>query len=292
MNNALFHILKLGKTYLDRLGIENSKHESRLIISKEIKKSESEIILNKSLLVSEKQKKKFLHNIYKRMQGKPISRIYGSREFYSRDFYINKHTLDPRHDSELIVETVLDIINKKKKKNINILDLGTGSGCLIISIILESKKIDKNICALGADISNKALEIAVKNKKKYNIGNELSFINSNWCSSINQKFDIILSNPPYIKTNRITNLSNSVKNFDPLLALDGGIDGYKCFEEIIALVKDYLFEDGFLCLEIGKDQLTFLKKLIKRNNLVEYKINKDLSGVNRVLVLRLKQKKF
>jgi len=90
----------------------------------------------------------------------------------------------------------------------------------------------------------------------------------------------------------ISNLSNSVKNFDPLLALDGGIDGYKCFEEIIALVKDYLFEDGFLCLEIGKNQLKFLKKLIKRNNLIEYKINKDLSGVNRVIVLRLKQKKF
>ena len=186
-------------------------YESQMLLSNLLNKNFIEIILRKDLKISEK-KKKFLKQIFFRNLGKPISKIIGSREFYSRNFFVNSYTLDPRPETELIV----DYVKKRqiKKNTLKILDLGTGSGCLIISIILELK--EKKISGVGIDICDKAIKIAKKNAKKFGMQKKLTFIKSDWFSEINQKFDLIVSNPPYIKKSEIKQLSKEVRNFDPM----------------------------------------------------------------------------
>ena len=144
----------------------------------------------------QKKKKKFLKKIYFRNLGKPLSKIIGVKEFYSRQFFVNSYTLDPRPESELIVDCVKKL-KKIEKNNLKILDLGTGSGCLLISIILEIKR--KNIYYVATDKCVKALEVAEKNAKKFGIEKKINFIQSDWFSNIREKFDLIVSNPPYIK---------------------------------------------------------------------------------------------
>lgn len=156
-------VLSLGTLILKKKKILEPKHEARLLIAKELNRNESFVILNDNFKISQKKKFIFLKNIYKRCCGKPISRIRGKKEFYSRDFFINKFTLDPRPESEFLVDITLELINKIKKKRINILDLGTGSGCLIISILLEAQNKSKKIIdASGVDICAKSLEVAKK----------------------------------------------------------------------------------------------------------------------------------
>ena len=190
-------------------------YESQMLLSNLLNKNFIEIILRKDLKISEK-KKSFLNKFFRNL-GKPISKIIGSREFYSRNFFVNSYTLDPRPETELIV----DYVKKRQIKNtLKILDLGTGSGCLIISIILELK--EKKISGVGIDICDKAIKIAKKNAKKFGMQKKLTFIKSDWFSEINQKFDLIVSNPPYIKKSEIKQLSKEVRNFDPYVSINGG----------------------------------------------------------------------
>ena len=285
IKNNISEIVNLGKDYLKRYNIKNGKHESRLILSKETSQNEMEMIINNSISVSDISKKRFLKDIYTRIEGKPVSRILGFREFYSRRFYINKYTLDPRPDSEKMVEIVINLLSRFKKKQINILDLGTGSGCLIISIILEAKKIGKNnLRCLGVDISEDAIKVAKKNKNKYNLLEEVDFFRSDWFSNVKQKYDIIISNPPYIKTKNIMNLSRSVKSYDPYIAIDGGIEGYDCFEKISQKLSKFLLKDGFFCVEIDSDQVNTVSSLFIGQNISSTGIYRDLSGRNRCVV--------
>lgn len=285
IKNSISEIVNLGKDYLKRYNIRNGKHESRLILSKETGQNEMEMIINNSMRVSDTNKKKFLKNIFSRIEGKPVSRIRGFREFYSRKFYINKHTLDPRPDSEKMVEIVIDLVSRLKKKEIKILDLGTGSGCLIISIILEAKKIGKsNLRCLGIDISEGAIKTAKRNKNKHSLFDEVKFIRSDWFSNVNQKFDIIISNPPYIKTKNIMNLSKSVKSYDPRIALDGGSKGYDCFEKISQEFSKFLFKDGFFCVEIDSEQVGTVGSLFSSQNTSVKRVFSDLSGRNRCMI--------
>ncbi|MDC3091835.1 peptide chain release factor N(5)-glutamine methyltransferase [Rickettsiales bacterium] len=282
---TISELVNIGRNYLKKYNIKNGKHESRLILSKGTGQNESQMIINNSIRVSENNKNKFLKDIYRRIAGKPVSRILGFREFYSRSFYINKYTLDPRPDSEKMVEIVIHLILKFKKKKIKILDLGTGSGCLIISIILEAQKIGNyNLSCLGVDISKDALIIAEKNKVKHNLSHEVNFIQSDWFSNINQKFDIIISNPPYIKTKNITNLSDSVKFYDPYIALNGGSEGYDCFERISLELSQFLIKDGFFVVEIDSEQVDDVCSLFSTKNIFKTRVFKDLSGRNRCVV--------
>ena len=285
IKNNILEIVNLGKDYLKKYNIKNGKHESRLILSKETGQNEMEMLFNNSISVSDISKKRFLKDIYNRIEGKPVSRILGFREFYSRRFYINKYTLDPRPDSEKMVEIVINLLSRFKKKQINILDLGTGSGCLIISIILEAKKIGKNnLRCLGVDISEDAIKVAKKNKNKYNLLEEVNFFRSDWFSNVKRKFDIIISNPPYIKTENIMNLSKSVKLYDPYIALNGGTEGYDCFEKISQKFSKFLLKDGFFCVEIDSDQVNTVSSLFIGQNISLTGIYRDLSGRNRCIV--------
>ena len=286
MNNLLKSLIDDGKRILSKSGVKNARDEARLIIKKTLKKTELEFITFQDLKISSKQSNSILHNFIERTKGKPISKIFGLKEFFSNEFIVNKNVLDPRPETELLVELTIKNVFKIKEKKISLLELGVGSGCLIISILLSLKK--NKVSALGVDISNKALEIADKNIKKFNLEKKLKLKKSDWFSDINEKFDIIISNPPYIKTADIKNLDKEVKFYDPLIALNGGFNGLRCFEMIATEAKFYLKQDGIILLEIGYGQINSVKKIFEK---MDYKIflkEKDLQGITRVVGFKLK----
>ena len=260
----------------------NKLHESQLLLSKLLNKNIIEIIYTKDLEISEKKRKKFLKKIFFRNLGKPVSKLIGKKEFYSREFFVDSFTLDPRPESELIVDCVKK--NKFKNHNLSILDLGTGTGCLLVSIFLELK--NKNNFGVGVDVCEKALKVANKNANKFGVSKNLKFIKSNWFSNIKGKFDIIVSNPPYIKKKEINKLSNDVKNFDPHIALNGGSSGIEAYKIIAQNVRKFLNNDGFIFLEIGSEQKNDIIKIFEDYDLKKKDELKDLSKKDRVLIFK------
>ena len=288
MNNLLKSLIYDGKKILSESGVKNAMDEARLIIKKTLKKTELEFITLQNKKISSKQSNLILHNFIERTKGKPISKIFGLKEFFSNEFIVNKHVLDPRPETELLVEWTIKNLFKIKDKKISLLELGVGSGCLIISILLSLKK--NKVSALGVDISNKALDIADKNIKKFNLEKKLKLKKSDWFSDIHEKFDIIISNPPYIKTSDIKNLEKEVKFYDPLIALNGGFNGLRCFERIATNAKFYLKQNGIILLEIGFGQINPVEKIFEKMGYKIFLKEKDLQGIIRVVGFKLKKK--
>ena len=286
MNNLLKSLIYNGKKILSESGVKNAMDEARLIIKKTLKKTELEFITLQNKKISSKQSNLILHNFIERTKGKPISKIFGLKEFFSNEFIVNKHVLDPRPETELLVEWTIKNLFKIKDKKISLLELGVGSGCLIISILLSLKK--NKVSALGVDISNKALDIADKNIKKFNLEKKLKLKKSDWFSEVHGKFDVIISNPPYIKTSDIKNLDKDVKFYDPLIALNGGFKGLSCFERIATDAKFYLKQNGIILLEIGFGQINSVKKIFEEMGYKIFLKEKDLQGITRVVGFNLK----
>lgn len=191
----------------------------------------------------------------------PLSRIIKNREFWGLDFIVSPDVLDPRADSETLIETLLHFIPPSSKP-LNFLDLGTGSGCLLLSLLHEYK----NATGIGADLSPEALKIAQLNAKHLDLSNRATFIQSNWFNSITaQKFDVILSNPPYIPSHDIDNLADNVKLYDPLSALDGGDDGLDPYHTIASQAANYLKPNGVLIFEMGYDQADRLFDILAKH---------------------------
>ena len=285
MNNLLKELIYDGKKILSESGVKNAIEEARLIIKKTLKKNELEFITFQNKKISSQQVNSILHNFIERTRGKPVSKIFGFKEFFSNEFIVNKNVLDPRPETELLVELTIKSLLKKKDKKISLLDLGVGSGCLIISILLFLKK--NKVSALGVDISKKALDTADKNLKKFNLEKKLKLKKSDWFSDIHEKFDIIISNPPYIKTSDIKNLDKEVKFYDPLIALDGGFNGLRCFERIATDAKFHLKQNGIVLLEIGFGQINPVKKIFEKMGYKIFLKEKDLQGIIRVVGFKL-----
>ena len=194
MVSELKQVLSQASKILAKSKHIRPNYESKLIMSKLINRDLLEIFVNSDLKITESEKKIFFRNIFKRYKGKPLSKIFGFKEFYSNDFYVNNHTLDPRPESELIVDAVLKIEVKKGNRNLNILDLGVGSGCLLISLVKELV-FQNEVRGMGVDVCDKALMIAKKNVRKFGLENKIILLKSDWFSKIEEKFDIIISNP-------------------------------------------------------------------------------------------------
>jgi release factor glutamine methyltransferase len=231
--------------------------------------------------------------IKERLKGKPVSRIIRKKEFWKMIFTIDDSTLDPRPDSEVIIQTILNHFIDKSKK-LRVLDLGSGSGCLGLSILDEYKKSE----AIFFDISKKSLEMVKLNSLNHKLFERAKFVHMNWFDKKwdakifeiikKTKFDIIIANPPYIPSNEIKDLEIEVKKFEPILALDGGDDGLESYRCIIPKIKKILALEGKLFIEIGKDQENLINQIANSNNLIYKESNKDLSGITRVLVYGLK----
>ena len=231
--------------------------------------------------------------IKERQKGKPVSRIIRKKEFWKMIFTIDDSTLDPRPDSEVIIQTILNHFIDKSKKLI-VLDLGSGSGCLGLSILDEYKKSE----AIFFDVSKKSLEMVKLNSLNHKLYDRAKFVHMNWFYKKwdvkifeiikKTKFDIIIANPPYIPSNEIKDLEIEVKKFEPILALDGGDDGLESYRCIIPKIKKILAPEGKFFIEIGKDQENLINQIANSNNLIYKESNKDLSGITRVLVYGLK----
>lgn len=226
-------VLKDAANKLKNYGVTMPELDSTILLAHYLKVSKEYLIINHDQKLSTQQLKEYSKFIIRRGQGEPTSKITQSKEFYGREFIVNDFVLDPRPDSELIIDVVKE--NFSKDEDIKILDLGTGSGCLIITLLLELG----NSRGLGLDISEKAIQVASLNAGKYFLDNRLSLVVSNWLESINiNSFNVIISNPPYIPNNQISELATEVKDFDPILALDGGDDGLSCYENILSQLND------------------------------------------------------
>ena len=214
--------------------------------------------------------------IRRRIQKEPISQIIGLRKFWNSNFYIDETVLDPRPESELIVEKVLELSDP----NLSLIDLGTGSGCLAISIALERP----NFKIFASDISPDALKVAEINSRYHKT--PITFIKSDWFSEINNTFDIIIANPPYISENEYESLPISIRRFEPKIALTAGINGLDCFKKIIMEFHKYLKPNGIIFMEIGYGQKRIIEELFIKYGYENINFFNDLSGKARVVCVK------
>ena len=271
-----------GMIILKNNKIENPKLKARLLLQYIIKKPRQYVIVYDNKEITSKEQSEYFVNIDKIVSGIPLQHITHLQEFMKMDFYVDNNVLIPRPDTEILVEEVIKIANKKNKPII--LDLCTGSGAIAISI---AKNI-KNVQIIASDISEKALEVAMKNAKMNEVNNKIEFIKSDLFDNIKKiKFDIIVTNPPYIKTEEIKKLSEDVKK-EPNIALDGGIDGLDFYKKIINQSYEYLKYEGYLCMEIGYDQkLEVMRILEEEKYFSKIYTKKDLGGNDRVIVAKI-----
>ncbi len=270
--------INYGSKVLKKNLVKTANIDSEIILSKTVNLSREKILLNLDNILSSKQLKYFKKLINRRKKKEPIAYILKKKEFWKKSFTINSHVLIPRPDTEIIVEQVFKYLPPNSSKSI--LEIGTGSGCIILSVLAERK----NCYAKALDISKKALKVAEYNAKIQHLENRIEFIYSGIDKFYTGKYDIIISNPPYIKSASIKNLDEDVRLYEPRIALDGGYDGYSQFREIIKKSSSLLKNGGKLFLEIGHKQIYEVEKLLKENHFYINKIVKDLNKINRCIV--------
>ena len=265
-------LINEGSYKLKQSNIISHQLDSEILLSKVLNKTRENLLINLEQNIDMKNVKKFERLIYRRSLNEPMAYILKKKEFWSRTFEINNHTLIPRPETELMVEKLVYIYKQKK---INILDIGTGSGCILISLLSELKQSN----CIGIDISKKAIKIAIKNAQKNNQKNKIKFLNRSIINFYHKKFDLIVSNPPYIRTRDIKNLDRSIKYYEPKIALDGGNDGLDVIKKVIYKSKEILKVNGLLALEIGNGQQRKVSTLLLKNlyriehNIRDYKNN-------------------
>ena len=272
-------LLLKGRKILDLKGVVNGKLDSLILLCHALSFSKEQVIFNPELELNKDQEDGFLTLIDRRSNFEPVSHIIAKREFYGEEFIVNQDVLDPRPDTESLIELILK--NIARDKEMKILELGVGSGCISITLLkqYEFAKV------VGVDISKAALKTCQNNIDKHQVSKRIQLIESNLFTAIdaNDKFDLIVSNPPYITSNDINYLAPEVRIYEPKLALDGGVDGLDFYREIADKAHDFLNDGGEVLLEIGCGQHEDVIKIFldKGFSLIESKC--DLSSIIRVL---------
>ena len=258
--------------------IKSALIDSELLLSKAINRSREFIILNSKHDINEIDYAYFQELVNERLKGKPIAHITGKKYFWKYEFEINNKVLIPRPDTEIIIEQVLDIYKKKNK--INFLDIGFGSGCILLAILKERKDFK----GTGVDISNHALNICNINAYKLGVKNRVKLFKSNIDKFSKGKYDLIISNPPYIKKIDLKYLEKDVINFEPKLALDGGFDGISEIRKVIKKSSELIKNGGKLVLEIAFNQKKEVKQLLRKNGYYINSVIKDLAKNDRCII--------
>ncbi len=253
----LERIIKQGSNELSKNKIQSSLLDTELILSYVMGKNREFLLTNNNINISDDLKKKFIKAIRRRITNEPIAYITGKKDFWSETFNVNRATLIPRPETELLIYKIIKFFNNK---NINILDIGTGSGCILLSILKELKFS----IGTGIDISNSAIKVAISNAKKLKLSNRVKFK----VFDINKfdlgKYDLIVSNPPYIPTMEIKKLSKDIRNFEPHIAINGGKDGLDLIKKVIYKSSILLKKNGLFALEMGTNQYFKVSTIMKK----------------------------
>ena len=265
-----FEIIKIGSKFLKENKIPSSILDSEILLSKTLNKTREEILTNIDQKIDKKKVLLFKKYLQRRSKNEPIAYILGEKEFWSSTFYVNNNTLIPRPETELLVDKLLEFY---KNKNISILDIGTGSGCIIVSLLINLKKS----IGFGVDISKNAISIATKNSIKHKLANRIKFSTQSFEKIFNKKFDLIVSNPPYIER-------KDIKKCEPRMALDGGNDGLDLIRKVIYKSREILKIKGMLALEIGNEQIKKVSKILIDNNFRVKQVTKDYKNNVRCLI--------
>lgn len=281
-NVKLKELLNRAVYKLKNAGIEQPILKARILMQYTIKQPREYLIIYDQKEITKKQEKEYMQNVEKLIKGTPIQHITKAQEFMKLNFFVNEDVLIPRPDTEVLVEEVLSIIKRLTRPRV--LDLCTGSGAIAISIA----KYAKNAVLYASDISKEALKVAKDNAKNNNVEDRIQFIESDLFNDIpKMKFDIIVTNPPYIRTGDISKLQKEVQK-EPKIALDGGIDGYDFYRKISNKAYEYLKYNGYLCMEIGYDQKEFVMDILKYENRYSKTYSKkDLFDNDRIIVTRV-----
>lgn len=279
MMDAL-ELINIGSKKLKIHKIRSNCLDSEILLSSVLGKKREEILINPTKLINDSTILKFKDLIKRRSLHEPVAYILKEKEFWSKKFMVNQNTLIPRPETELIIDKLIKIYKDKK---IFILDIGTGSGCIIISLLSELK----NSYGEGIDISKKATEIAKINVKNHNLTERVKLLKKSFLEIYNKKYDLVVSNPPYIERGKLKNLDDDIRNYEPLVALDGGNDGLDVIKKVIYKAKNILKFKGILALEIGRGQYKKVSKILKANNFKTEHIVKDYKENIRCLILKL-----
>ena len=272
------NILNDGIRILKESKISNPQLDSEILLSNSIKKNKKHIILNPKEILNSEQTETFKNLIERRKIGEPVAYLINKKEFWKDEFFVNKGVLIPRPETELIVEQVLKIYSKDSK--LHVLDIGTGSGCILLSILKERP----NFYGTGIDISKKSINVSKLNAKQLNLTNRAKFFHSSVDNFKIGKYDIIVSNPPYIELFNLKYLEKDVINFEPKLALSGGFDGFSKIRKVINKAKILIKKNGKFILEIGFNQKNKVKQILKKEGFYVNKTIRDYGNNDRCII--------
>ena len=270
--------LNYGNKLLSSSDIKNPKLDAELLLSKSLNYTRQEILINLNKIIEKKKFEKFKELILRRKNKEPIAYILKKKEFWKHNFIVNKGVLIPRPETEIIVDEVLKLTTSNSSKQI--LDVGTGSGCILLSIIKERPKCN----GIAIDICKKAINVAKINAKMHHLENKIKFINIDIDKFIHNKYDFIVSNPPYITESYIKRLDYDIRYYEPITALKAGIDGLSEIKKLITQSKKLLKKNGKLIFEISYNQLHKVSKMLYKNSFFVNKISKDLRSYPRVII--------
>ena len=272
------NILNEGTNILKQSKIPNPQLDSEILLSDSIKRDKKYIILNPKEFISSVKIEIFKNLIERRKKGEPVAYLIGKKEFWKNKFLVNKDVLIPRPDTELIIEQVIKIYSKSSQ--LQVLDIGTGSGCILLSILKERP----NFYGTGIDISKKSINVSKLNAKQLNLKNRVKFFHSSVDNFKIGKYDLIVSNPPYIELSNLKYLEKDIINFEPKLALSGGFDGFLKIRKVIKKARTLIKKNGKFILEIGFNQKNKVKKILKQESFYINKTIKDYGNNDRCII--------
>lgn len=277
-------VLAAARKRLQAAGIDDPLLDARLLIAEVVDFSLTDFVMKSERPVTSEENARIVAMIERRASGEPVHRILGHREFHGLDLLLSKETLEPRPDTEVLVDTLLPALKEtvSRKGSARILDLGTGTGAICLALLKECAQAS----GIGSDISADALETAARNAARNGLDSRFETIRSDWFEKISGRFDIIVSNPPYIRTDIVATLDQEVRNHDPMAALDGGQDGLAPYRLIAADAGRFLVENGIVGVEIGFDQRLDVSAIFASHGFSLLDAAKDYGGNDRVLTFR------
>lgn len=292
MSIKLKELLSVGENRLKNAGVEDAKVDSELLLMHVLHYDKRKMFMNWSRFLEEDDCMDYFGLLDRRSAGEPTQYILGDQEFMGISFMVDSRVLIPRQDTEILVQQVLEY-TREKRGALKVLDLCTGSGAIAISLAVKNPQLK----ITASDISEDALDVATSNAAGADVLKRIDFAQSDLFAGFKSgfrgpKFDVIVSNPPYIKSAVLPTLQREIYEHEPMLALDGGADGLDCYRKIIEDAPKFMKKDGVLFLEIGHDQAEYIKQLIEVSGLYkdDVKVIRDLAGQDRVVIARVKGK--